>query len=411
MRSTVSKIVLAALAGLLIASCGGGGGNGGGEVASAPSPLASVQARRPGAQDPTLVASPVSVVNSTTAGQQVLRAIGATSDGGYTVAWLSGDATLYAQHYDSRGEKDGPQTLIALVNPRTNAAADSQVISSSALAVLADGSIVVAYVDSRPTPGPEGEIYRSGIFLQRFDAQGARILPEIRVSSQQGSPPPSRANVLGYLQVIPLSDGGFVVGWTIWFYALMPGTRYSLWLQRFDAQAQPVGALVHAGDFYDLTYVLAADRAGGGFTVKTSSFDSSGRTVSSSTHFDAAMVAGPGSSGPLELADGTYVVVTQTGNTTFTLQRFSANGAPLGSPIVLEITPPPYQTASFQITALADPGFALAWTGQGTGGDSDVFTQAFVESENDRKKACREAAKARKLKGKQRQAFIADCVA
>ena len=103
----MKKIILACIV-LVLSACGGGTGDG-----SLSGPPDQVLARKI-PLDRSFVPGEVLLVNTTTAGQQVLRSTGATSDGGYTVAWISNDDPLFLQHYDGAGQKLGGSRLSAV---------------------------------------------------------------------------------------------------------------------------------------------------------------------------------------------------------------------------------------------------------------------------------------------------------
>lgn len=87
-----------------------------------------------------------------------------------------------------------------------------------------------------------------------------------------------------------------------------------------------------------------------------------------------------------------------------TAQHFDASDKLLGRAL-----PVTTGGAAPQIVALADGGFALAWSGPGAAGDTDVFTQRFAAAPDARRRACLERAGG--LKGQQRKDFMHACLA
>jgi hypothetical protein len=428
----MKNIILACIV-LALSACGGGAGD---------ESLSSALARKP-PRDRTLVPEAVSLVNTTTAGQQVLRSIGATSDGGYTVAWVSNDSPLFLQRYDSAGQKLGGETLVSL-NPN--------LLVITAVSVLADGGVVVAYFAQRSSLEPDGLVHtRSGIFIQRFDANGVQVQAETEVASKPGVLDLT-APVLGNQKTAALQDGGFVVAWTLFQFGSTATTTATLSLQRYDSQGQPVGGTVTVGSFLALGYELTAD-AHGGFTLTLFHLDNSFNNVVSIIHYDANQVArqlavpvtsralalplagryvlfasdstgawqqmldsGGNPAGPqtpisavpdlaTELADGTYIVFwVAIGSAT--AQRYDASGVPMGDLMTISIG-----TSLPAVAALVDGGFALAWTALTTPGDLDVYTQRFVELLTTQRKACLDSAKEQGLRGHDRKAFMEACLA
>jgi hypothetical protein len=442
------KVIIAAVAASVLVSCGGGGESQSTLSASASS-AALAQDIAPG--HAALVADPVSVVNTTTAGSHSLNTVGATPDGGYIVAWTSSaEPALFIQAYDSTGAKAGAETQIPLniVAPTPEAA--TAAILRSSVAVLSDGSVVVVYLVTRNIDLPGGGVQTTtGLYFQRFDANGNQLMGETPITSQPFQGP--KGPFIQFPQIAPLSDGGFVVGWGIAHFSAQFGSISTLYLRWFDSQGQPVGYLWEVGDFPALTYRIIPDTQGGGFTLLTSQTDNFFRTEYSAFHYDAShaflqVVApqldavfvlrleagfvvfsrtaagataqmldsqgnpvGAATSIPSlpfdarELADGTYVTISFASGD-FVAQRYAAGGEAMGDPV-------PIDSAGVgpQIVPLADGGFAAAWTAASVSGGIDVYTQRFTERFSDRMKACQDRAKG--LTGLERKTFIEACTA
>jgi hypothetical protein len=372
-----------------------------------------------------LVQSP-SLVNTTTAGQQVLRSVGAPANGGYTVAWISDNAQLFMQRYDNSGNKSGQETAIALSVVAEPGECPSltpdpaAVMRNASVAVLADGSVVVGYELDKPAP-TVGSFCQAneGIYIQRFDANGVQVLPETLVFSRIAAFTDRNHPFMAGPIVVPLSDGGFVVGWDA-----ATGSSFGLAAtystQRYNSQAQPVGAISSPGFVRSpsAAFSLAPD-ASGGYTLTFPSLDANGQSVVSAIHYDATgtgttiVASRPGaglllplkgggfvlftseSSGAFrqfldsagnpvgeptgiasppvtaaELSDGSFVVFTQAAGGGFTAQRFDAGGAALGDPVAVDAI-----VSTAGVAALTDRSLGLAWTATPAGGDADVFTQ------------------------------------
>lgn len=446
------KVLCAVLVALVVGSCGGGG-----DPTAAPTSaamMASPVAARSQGQGPsasTLVASPVSIVNTTTAGDQMLRTIGSTADGGYVVVWTSGGDTLFMQAYDSTGARSGGEVRIPVVISGVSDDAARQAIGRSSVAVLTDGSVVVAYNVFRTVELPGGlTSSSSGAFFQRFDGSGNQLQPETEIAVHAFEGP--KGHVVEVPTALALSDGGFVVAWALTHYSAQFGTISTLSLRWYDSQGQLVGSPAEVGDFPALNYRLAADTTGG-FTLSVAETDNFFNREFFVLHYDASHAfvevvtprfsdvlllplgsgyvlfasqngaataqildsqgnpvgtAMPIASMPVaarELADGTYVAIEAQG-TGFVAQRFAADGTVLGAPIAIDSG-----AARPAIVALAETGFAAAWTTTSVSGDTDVATQRFVEPFSARKKACLDSAKAAGLKGQQRKAFVDACMA
>jgi hypothetical protein len=438
------RLFCTAIAALFLVSCGGGDA---GVDAAAGSPLAAKVA----APNPTLQSEPASLVNTTTEGVQVLRTVGATSDGGYVVAWLSNGTTLFIQAYDSSGAKVGGETMIPLTISASSPAEAAAILGSSSVAVLADGTLVVGYTVSRHADQPNGTVLTTtGVYFQRFDAAGNQLMGETEVASRS-EVLNSRSPTTSTPTVVALADGGFVVGWQVNSFSAMFGYNGALSLRWFDGQGQPVGASVDVGSFPASSFSIAADPYGG-FTLTTRQSDATFHTLYAVSHYAAdhsfrELVTprlGPvlllplrsgyvlfanGPSGAtaqlldaegqpvgtatavpvlplaaLELADGTFVAAWSAGGG-LTTQRYTAGAVPIGDPL-----PITSGIATPQFVALMDTGFVAAWSAPSAAIEPDVFAQRFMEVASASKKACLNRAKAAQLKGQERMAFMAACM-
>lgn len=433
------RLIFALGLALLLASCGGSGD-------SSPS-LGSAREEMKAkvvVPDPTLTAGPVSLVNTTTPGDQDLRTIGATDDGGYSVGWTAGTTTLYTQHYDSLGVKDGSETVASM----TFEDASNELVQVIALAILPDGKVVAVYRAITNTALPAGAIStKQGIYFQIFSRDGVQVQGQTEVTSIEAVIN-SRTPGLTDQQVIALADGSFIVAWNVRYFSSQFGYQAWLFFQRYDSQGQKIGDQVEVGQFPGLVYRISADSSGG-FVIYTTELDASYRMQVSVRHVKdnstPTLVVAPrpgwalllplatgyvlfasDSSGTYrqmldsegnaigestaipslpvdarELADGTFLVFWDLGGR-IEAQRYAASGSPLGNLLLIEsgVTP--------QLAALSDVGFALAWSAPGGGGDLDVFTQQFSEQLTTRKKACQISAKG--LRGQERKAFITSCL-
>jgi hypothetical protein len=461
------KPLFAACIVLGLAACGGGGSSAG---VDALLPSAEVLKGKPVAAETTLVAQPLTRVNTTIAGNQEFRSIGALTDGGYTVAWLSENSTLLIQRYDSAGNQVGGEVPVALVIPSAQSpgvgdplADPGAALRDASVAVLGDGSVVVAYEIDRFLEQVGAFFqFKEGIYLQRFDANGVQLAGETEVFSQIEARN-NRPVFLSDPKVVALADGGFSVAWVNLIPPLTTDSTNTLYKQRFDSTGQPLGGVVTVGRFLQLGASglrLAAD-ASGGYTMtitfqggSTEPFD---RTAA--IHFDATDVATqivaprPGNMlllplegdryvlfasdssgtfrqfldsagnpvgtatpvpslpfGAQELADGSFVVdLNLDGNLAW--QRFDSSGT-----LVTDLQTIATHAGTAGAVPLANGGFAAAWSGPSGAGDTDVFTTQLLEvlaptqaQLRAKRKACLASAKG--MTGQDRKAFMDACLA
>jgi hypothetical protein len=415
--ANVTTRFLLAMAIAALSACGGGGSGGEasppGSTPNAEQALSANSRRGPG-----LIAEQPSVVNTTTAGAQSVRAIGALADGGHTVAWLSEDESgagpsLYMQRYDAAGSKLGAQTLIPFDFEQT----------SVAIAVRSDGGVAVAYGSTR-TPHPsEPWIVSSGIYARRFDAGGTQLGGETEVVSVVQDQ--TAARTLYYVAdpaILSWEDGSFLVGWAS-IREDYTGKIPDFQTQRYDSQGQPVGDRLDVGTGDINTSFELTAAPGGGYLVSTyrraagelyvrytqvdlghtialpysehglpaasillplkqggyvllsgqdgsahsQMFDHSGNAVGT----PAPLSSLPSAASPL--GDGGYVLVWGTsGAERFAAQRYDSAGATLGEPFDIDTG-----GAMPLATPLRDGGLALAWTAAVSTTDTDVMTQRF----------------------------------
>jgi hypothetical protein len=437
---------------LALSACGGGGASTGsaesspnGVVTRQPAPGQAAKAPAP------LIPQPVSMVNTNTGGDQAGRTIGATADGGYTVVWQTGES-LSMQHYDSDGHAAGPETALQFVpgTPRSWVPA----ITSGSVAVLEDGSVVLAYPTMRSYDAPNAPIITTaGLYLQRFGRDGAQILPETEVLTiREGDP--RRPTTVDTVQVLAMPGGGYLLGWGTFQTSATVGSLNSFTTQFFDSQNQRVGAPMGL-DVRGATNVrgrIVADGLGG-YTLHWSGlrpdfqptglnvahynstqsalnvlsawpgsalllplddgryllFTSDAAGSASSQFLDSSGAAqGPATGVPVMpvlaslLADGTYVEAWPADAGGLAAQRFEVPRTPIGDVLAL----PADATQRHLLTALEDGGFATAWSAAGAAGDLDVYTQSFLEAPT--RKAC--LAGAHGLRGQERKAYMARCV-
>ncbi|HZH27708.1 MAG TPA: calcium-binding protein [Azospirillaceae bacterium] len=209
-----------------------------------------------------VAAGPPQNAATLTADSQTTPEITALADGGYVVVWQSSQGEtegapsgwgIKGQRFDATGAKVGGEFQV------NAATAGDQYYPSTA--ALADGGFVVVWGSLHDDV--EGDVY-----LQRFDAAGAKVGGELRVNTYnwyyQGRP-----------DVVGLADGGFVVAWES---RHQDGSEYGIYAQRFDAAGTQVSSEVRLNDTTagDQVNVVLAARSDGGFSAAWTSGDQSG---------------------------------------------------------------------------------------------------------------------------------------
>lgn len=118
------------------------------------------------------------LVNTTTADSQQRPAMATLPDGGYVVTWLSLNQDgsgwgVYAQRYDASGVKDGAETLI------NSTTANDQVQQS--VATLPSGGYVIAWASD----GQDGSDY--GVYSTRVQPVAEASAPDLLAASDTGN--------------------------------------------------------------------------------------------------------------------------------------------------------------------------------------------------------------------------------
>jgi hypothetical protein len=306
---------------------------------------------------PDFTAGALSLVNTTTAGDQAPPLVAGLAGGGYVVTWFSSaDQNVYAQQYDAAGSRVGGETTVAHAGPGT----------ASGVAGLAGGGYVVLFTQGG-AGGP------TSVLAQRMDASGHAVGgPAVVASSADGSLP------LAGDSVEALPDGGWLVTFHSEYMPPSPieyGTEYA---QRFDASGAAVGGQLTlaqtSGDLQTSTAVLPDGEwvtaynqfvnYHDGMVAFTQQFSSTGGTEQANTiNVSQATEVSPQVA---VLASGHEAVVWFTPDqqpTWYHLQGqlFDAAGAPLGPAFDLANAQGLLAGSAPQVTALADGGFVVSW--------------------------------------------------
>ena len=212
------------------------------------------------------------------------------------------------------------------------------------------------YVTVWSGSGPEDIGY--GVYLQRFDAAGARVGGPVLVNT-------TTANSQRNPQIAGLETGGFAVIWD----DTVPGAAGSrgLFLQAFDASGARVGGETQVSP--DGSSQQIAALPGGGYVVTWTHpveypftgvsarlFDTSGQPRGPAWILDDDQIASGSSVTPTET--GFLAVWRGSSGTTIAVQAYDASGARLGE--TLRIPRDGDRTAP-EIVRLIEGRFALVW--------------------------------------------------
>ncbi len=250
-------------------------------------------------------------------------AISAFSDGGYIIVWQSGSGDshdIYALRFGADGNAVGTESRI---NTYTGNFQVSPVVT-----VLSGGGHVIAWFSY---DGQDGD--GAGIFVQRFDGDGAAVGAETRVNT-------CTAGDQSYPAVAPADDGGYVVAWQA---SGQDGSGLAVYSQRYDAAGDSVGpeTLVNTTTLGNQRDPSIAALDGGGFVVTWTSEGQDGSE------------------------DGIYA------------QRYDSLGNAIGLETQVNTTTDSFQIQS-AIAGLTDGGYVIAWNSLAQDGDGyGVYAQRF----------------------------------
>jgi len=256
-------------------------------------------------------------IDTYTAGDQSDPSVTALTDGGFVVAWESGDGSgddIYGQRYDADGNRVRTEFRINEYTEVDEYLETGQ--DSPSVTALTDGGFVVAWQSGLQ----DGDGW--GIYGQRYDAQGNALGGEFRVNAT------TEGHQTGPF-VAGLSGGGFVVAWESSVQVGLFDHDY-IYGQRYDAQGNAQGTE---------------------FRVNTDTSENDNPSVTG-------------------LSDGGFVVTWDSSSNGVYGQRYDAQGNAQGAEFYDERGNA--QVAEFQISskgwdnavaALTDGGFVVAWRG------------------------------------------------
>ncbi|WP_207238451.1 calcium-binding protein [Pseudomonas sp. GW458-11-11-14-TSB1] len=327
------------------------------------------------------------LVNHVTNSAQEDPTITALTNGGYVVAWQSDTfddmSDIAVQIYNANGVKVGSESV---VNTTRSGMQDSAEITA-----LKDGGFVVSWASY----GQDGSGW--GGYLQRYNASGAKVGVETRVSTttQYDQDGPT---------VTGLADGGIMVVWE----GNGTGDASGIFGQRFkadgsksggevrintrvaDDQTDPVVKVLSNGN-YVVTWQSAPDDGDGNDEtdapgdVYAQLFNAAGVKVGAETRVNTTTPGNQEEPNVTALTDGGYLV-TWAGQGTGDVngifaQLFNASGVKVGTETRINTVTTGNQLFA-QVTTLADGGYVVAWESSVANGQVDVYTQRFDANGN-----------------------------
>lgn len=384
---------------------------------------------------PGLAATPPEVVENTRTGYRSLLAVGTLNDGGHAVAWLAREAKdlqgpwqPWVQRYDRNGRKSGPARAIVIDEGAAGSPPDAPADPRQVAALVRrDATLALAWATLRPYQSNLPGLLVSSVRARHFGLDGKPRGLERRLDQalwQRGQPDAATHEDVVMAQ---WSDGRYLVGWT----TLDAWNRPSCTVQRLAADGRLLAPLDRLGPVAGRGMKLSTLEAGG-WLATTIAQAADGQLHADITQVDVhppiglpllptlplrSFVVDLGSKGRLLLAgelphdarppqaqntpwslwftpggreadrtgtlpaqptmgvpldDGTWVGLwPHAPSGRMWAQRFDAQGAPLGGPLLTNAG------RAVQAQALARGALLLAWVGLGadSSGGTNVFMQ------------------------------------
>lgn len=311
-------------------------------------------------------------VNTSTEGAQTAVAVGALAGGGYAVAWAVDGRAISVQRYDAAGVRLGPETPVAF---------DLQQHPDSAVAVLGDGSVVVAYTSTATVPGSPYPTEVASVLTQRFDPSGAAAGGVVEAGALSHPTIARDYRLPAQPAFLTWSDGSYAVTWDVLQIRGAYGSGVSGAVATFDSRGEPLpggprlfgsGEAGTGASFATMPDggLLFAEHyvAGGQYLVRFTPAGDQSRTATVAAAADGSAL--PGHSILLALRHGGYALWSTAGEAPY-LQLLDASGAAAGAR-------QPIGHAPYRAEALADGGFVLLWRVEGQDpAEPDLVAQRF----------------------------------
>lgn len=300
-------------------------------------------------------------VNVTTAGRQNVPAVSALPGGGYVAVWQTDTNGVRARIFNADGAAATGEFQVHVQSGVYHV--------QPSVATLADGSFVVAWRSSSSV---------DTLMTRRFAADGLALSGEVSI----GTAPVSYRT---QPDISALADGGYVVSWQS---ANQDGNAEGVYGQRYDAAGIKVGSEFRISETVALGQQrpAVAGRADGGFVV---AWDSDGQDGSGQGVY--SRVYAPASAAPvLSLADGKVVAGGAVALPELTVGTLAATGtAPGGKPLVAgyQFTDQTADGGYFMVggkaqlsgttfTVAADKLATVQWVGGSAPGTDTISVQA-----------------------------------
>ncbi|MCA9051256.1 MAG: hypothetical protein KDA89_21110, partial [Planctomycetaceae bacterium] len=299
-----------------------------------------------------------SLVNTTTAGEQVQAETVNLTGGNYVILWNDG-VDVRAQIFAANGTSVGGELLLD----------DTAAVGETSLVATQSGGFAISWFDG------------TDIRARTFDSAGSATGASVVVASGASSIPPEIAQLSNGKFVVVYETGGDTVVQMLTSGLALDGGPITV--PDVTTGTQTLGNIValQSGGFA-VGFADAAGRDGETYGVYLQRFDSAGAAVGGNIPVTQNTAGAQRIDDLVELAGGEIVVTwrdnTSDGSSSGVLVRvFSAAGVAITNDIVV-----PQSTAGHQddgnLTALSDGSFVVTWQSGGANGEKEVFIRRFA---------------------------------
>ena len=266
------------------------------------------------------------LVNQLTAGEQTLPSIAVAADGQFVVAWSSNQGNdVYVRHFDSAGRARSGDILVNTIN--------TDGTQTSPQVAWAGDAYIVTWQSDRGGSG-------KAVFAQIMSSSDTRVGAGFQVNTYDANDQTSPV-------IAGNSSGAYVISWVS---AGQDGTGNGVYAQLYKPVSGVTPSSVPYGAEFRVNTVTDKDQ-----TSPSAAMDGSGSFLISWTS------KGEDNGDTL----GVYA------------QRYTANGAPSGTPFRVNTTTS--QNQSLSVVAMNAAGSAaIAWEGNGVGDANGIFAANYV---------------------------------
>ncbi|MEQ1954508.1 calcium-binding protein [Mesorhizobium sp. CN2-181] len=320
------------------------------------------------------------IVNTTTAGAQIVPKVTGLTDGRFLVSWRSDTPAdgqdVFGRIFEADGSPSGGDFLLNAIT------GNNQVLST--VSALPDGRFVAMWA-SFDTGDGSSSCIRARFFDTDGDPEGVEFVANSTAAASQTRP-----------AITPLGDGRFVATWQS--YDTGDGSETCIRARLFEADGSPVGAdfIVNStaagsqitpviGTLADGRFMVSWTSSdggdGAGECLRARLFNADGSTAGNDFVLNTTAAGGQTNPGLAVLADGRVLAILESDDTAdgsfgcIRARFLDQDGNPAGDDFIVNTTVQSNQ-ADPKVIALADGRALAVWYSGDTGDGSSYCVRA-----------------------------------